>query len=100
VALQSGKSYEAYALMLIQAPTSTGFARMNANFYPSEDCSGNYDRVVASFPDGTINSWRTLHVPETPALQDRSVRIRLEVLKAPSAASITPHFDSVLLTGK
>jgi|GEM_PF-6195995 len=100
VALQSGKSYEAQALMLIQAPASTGFARMNANFYPSADCSGNYDRVVASFPDGTINSWRTLHVPESPALSDRSLRIRLEVLKASGAASISVHFDSVLLTGK
>ncbi|HET7541347.1 MAG TPA: hypothetical protein VFK05_15830 [Polyangiaceae bacterium] len=99
VPLQSGKNYEAFALMLIQANSSTGFARLSADFYPNTDCSGSYDRVVASAPEGTINSWRTLHVPESPAQSDRSLRIRLELLKAASASSISVHFDSVLLLG-
>ena len=100
VALQNGKTYEAYALTLIQASTFTGFARMSASFYPSTDCSGNYDRVVPSDLDGTMNSWRTLHVPASPSLSDGSLRLRLEVLKADAAASSSVHFDSVLLIGK
>ncbi len=100
VALQSGKSYEAYALTLTQASAFTGFARMTEIFYPSTDCSGDYDRVVASALEGTINTWRTLHVPATPALNAGSLRIRLEVLKSSSVATSSVHFDSVLLIGK
>jgi hypothetical protein len=100
VALQAGKSYEAYALMLLQAKTVNGFARMSAIFYPSSDCSGSFDRVVPSAPEGTTNSWRTMHIPPSPALKDGSLLLRLEVLKADGAISISVHFDSVLLIGK